>query len=163
MTLRKVEVPMSTSQISRLRTFVIVLLGLLFVQYILGMLVNFADPASLPAFSLSDSNAFNAALQAVGWLAEIHSVLGFLVWLLAVVNLVLSLRSPLRRVQVFAALALLSVTLAGVGGTLFVASGFNNDDFSSTMAGNFLFSYTFLFLELYFLRGIGQPQPAASR
>lgn len=153
---------MSADHFRRVQRSVIVLLPLLFVQYLLGMLVNFANPPSLPAFSLSDSSAFNAALGTVGLLAQTHAVLGFLIWLVGLVNLVLSLRSGVRRVQVFGFLAFLSLTLAGLGGTFFVASGFNNDDYSSMMAGNFLFSYSFLFLELYFLKGSQHPEPAPS-
>lgn len=144
---------MSASQLKRLRVLVMILLALLFVQYAFGLEVSFANPPSLPAFSLSDGNAFNAALNAVGTIAQVHAILGFFVWLVALLNLVLSLRAPIRSVPLFGTLTFVGITLAGVGGTLFVASGFNNDGASRAMAGLFLLSYTFAFLQLYFLRG----------
>jgi len=50
---------MSANPLKALRISVIALLVLLFVQYEFGMAVNIANPPSLPAFSISDSNAFN--------------------------------------------------------------------------------------------------------
>ena len=143
---------MSTRPHKVLRIFVMVLLALLFVQYDLGILVNIANPPSLPAFAFTDNNAFNAALQAAGGVAVAHGALGFLNWLVALVVLVMSLRTRARSVQVFGVLAFLAVTAAGIGGTLFVASGFNNDDASKAMAGTFILAYSFAFLELYFLK-----------
>ncbi len=144
---------MLANRLRLLRIFAIVLLILLAVQYEFGMAVNISNPPSLPTFSLSDGDAMNAALTAAGGLAQPHAILGFLIWLIALVNLVLTLRSGVRRVQVFAALTLLGVTLAGITGTLFVASGFNNDGASQGMATNFVLAYSFAFLELYFLKG----------
>ncbi len=144
---------MTARQLRVLRIFVMVLLALLFVQYDLGILVNIANPPSLPAFPFTDGNAFNAALQAAGGPAVVHATLGFFIWVLALVVLVLSLRTRARSVQLFGVLTFAAVTVAGVGGTMFVASGFNNDDASRAMAGTFILSYSFAFLELYFLRG----------
>ncbi len=144
---------MSTNQHKMLRILVMVLLAVLFVQYEFGMWVNLANPPSLPAFSLLDNNAMSAALSSAGLAAQIHAILGFAIWLFTVAVCVLSLRSGLRSVQIFGSLLLLSMTLAGVGGTLFVASGFNNDVASQAMAANFILSYSFAFLEFYFLKG----------
>ncbi len=143
---------MSANQLQVSRIFVILLLVLLAFQYEFGMAVNISNPPSLPAFSLSDGDAMNAALNAAGGLALAHAILGFLIWLIALGNLALSRRSGLRRVQVFAALTLLCVSLAGISGTLFVASGFNNDGYSHGMATNFILAYSFVFLDLYFLK-----------
>ncbi len=144
---------MSANRSKVTRIFVIALLALLFVQYEFGMAVNISNPPSLAAFSLSDGNAFNAALNAAGGLAMPHAILGFLIWLVALVILAFSLRSGVRGAQIFGALAFLAITLAGIGGTLFVSSGFNNDTASQGMAAGFAFSYSFAFLELYFLKG----------
>lgn len=154
---------MSVNQLKVLRASLIVLLVLLFVQYEFGMSVNISDPPALPAFSLSNSDAFNVALNTAGGLAQPHAILGFLVWLLALAILVLSLRTGIRSVQIFSALTLLSVTVAGVGGTFFVQSGFTNDRASHTMAAFFILAYSFAFLELYFLRGDPQPESTTSR
>ncbi len=144
---------MSVNQLRVLRIFIVVLLALLFVQYDLGMLVNLSNPPSLAAFRVGDSNVFNAALNAAGGLARPHALLGFLIWITALVNAVLTLRTRVRAAQVFGLLVLLAVTLAGIGGALFISSGFNNDNASKVMAGNFIFSYSFVFLELFFLKG----------
>lgn len=153
---------MSTNQLRRLRLFVMVLLALLFLQYASGIEVSFANPPSLRASSIFDGNAVNAALNAVGTVAQVHAILGFFVWLVAVVNLVLCLRAAIRSVQVFGALSFVAISLAGIGGTLFVASGFNNDGASRAMAGLFLLSYSFAFLQLYFLRGSRGAEPPIS-
>jgi glucan phosphoethanolaminetransferase (alkaline phosphatase superfamily) len=148
---------MSAKQLRVLRISVVVLLVLLFFQYESGMAVNIANPPSLPAFSFSDNNAFNTALNTAGGLAQPHAILGFLLWLLSVVNLVLSLRTGIRSIQILGSLILLSITFAGIGGSIFVQSGFANDQASHAMAANFIFSYTFAFLELYFLKGDPRP------
>ena len=149
---------MSAKQIKRLRILVMIVLGLLIVQYEFGIAFNISNPPSLPAFSFSDGNAFNQALNRVGFVAQAHSIVGFLIWLVVLVNLVLSLRSKMRSVQIFGSLLFLSITVAGVAGSIFVASGFNDDHASHAMASNFILSYTFAFLELYFLKGDPGPQ-----
>src|SRR5258708_22320068 len=107
---------MSAKQLKRLRTFVIVVLVLLVVQYEFGMAVNISNPPSLPAFSMLDGNAFNQALSSAGFVAEAHSIVGFLIWLLALAVLVMALRSGIRSVQIFGTLILLTVTVAGISG-----------------------------------------------
>lgn len=141
-----------------------IFLVVLAVQYEFGMAVNISNPPSLPAFSLSDNNAFNHALGTVGFLAQAHSILGFLMGLWALVILIMSLRSGMRSVQIFGSLLFLSITVAGVAGSIFVASGFNDSNASHAMATNFILSYTFAFLVLYFLKGIAsqeKPKPKA--
>ncbi len=151
---------MSAKPLKGVRISNMVLLALLVVQYFFGMLVNFSDPPSLAAFRVIDSSALTAALKAAGGLAPEHAVLGFVIWVVALLNVVLSLRTGVRRVQVFGCLALLAVTLAGIGGTLFITSGFNNATGTKVMAGNFLFSYSFAFFELYSLKGAAVSQQA---
>ncbi len=149
---------MSAKQLKRLRTFVIVVLVLLVVQYEFGMAVNISNPPSLPAFSMLDGNAFNQALSSAGFVAEAHSIVGFLIWLLALAVLVMALRSGIRSVQIFGTLILLTVTVAGIGGSIFVASGFQDDHASHAMASNFILAYSFSFLELYFLKRDPAPE-----
>ncbi len=153
---------MSVNQLRVLRIFIVVLLALLFVQYDFGMLVNLSNPPSLAAFRVGDSNAFNAALNAAGGLARPHAILGFLIWITALVNAVLALRTRVRAAQALGLLAFLAVTLAGIGGALFISSGFYNDNASKVMAGNFIFSYSFIFLELFFLKGPQGSNPQIS-
>ncbi len=153
---------MSANQLKVVRTFDMVLLAMLVVQYLFGMSVNISNPPSLPAFRVVDSGALTAALKAAGGVAPEHAVLGFCIWVIALVNVVLSLRTGIRRVQVLGCLAFLAVTLAGIGGTVFITSGFNNDTGTKVMAGNFLFSYSFAFSELYFLKGAAGSKRAIS-
>ena len=143
---------MAANPFRTLRIFVMVLLALLFVQYEFGMAVNMANPPSLPAFNMSDGNAFNAALNQAGGLAQPHSILGAVVWLISLVTAVLSFRTRIPSVRILGSLTLLSVSVAGAGGSFFVSSGFANERASLVMAAGFVLSYTFAFLELYFLR-----------
>jgi hypothetical protein len=142
---------MSTKQASTLRFMVILILVLLAIQYEFGMAVNIANPPSLPPLSFS-LMAVSGALQQVGLPAVLHASLGSGLVIISLINLVFSLRSGLRRVQVFGSLAFLATLLAATTGLLFVMSGYQNDGDSHGMATNFLLSFTFYFLELYVLK-----------
>ncbi len=133
------------------RIWLIVLLALLVIQYELGMAVNISNPPQIPPVSLAPSQ-FNAALGKAGTVAMIHASVGILVGLIAILNLILALRSHIRSVQVFGSLTFLAVLIAGIMGLSFVRSGFQNDGFSHGMATNFILSFIFSFLELYFLK-----------
>ncbi|MGB8215066.1 MAG: hypothetical protein WCE68_16075 [Anaerolineales bacterium] len=151
---------MPTSRLTTVRSAVIVSLVLLAVQYEFGMTVNIANPPSLSPFSLSFSG-ISIALQKAGGVAPIHACLGAGLVLVALISLVLSLRSGLRSAQVFGSLAFLATWLAAITGLLFTLSGFQNNGDTHGMATNFLLSFIFYFLELYFLRPVraGHPQP----
>jgi hypothetical protein len=134
-----------------LRIIVMVILALLALQFEFGMAVTMSDPPAIPPFGFSQ-DAFMNALHGAGGVALIHADLGAFLVVFSVVSLVLSLRSGMRSVQVFGSLAFLAVLLAGITGQLFVQSGFQNDGFSHGMATNFILSFAFYFLELYFLK-----------
>ncbi len=138
-----------------LRIIVVVILVLLGLQYEFGMAVNISNPPNIPPFNLSLSS-FSEALNHVGPVAVIHASLGAWLVIFSVINLIVALRSRIRRVQIFSILALLSILLAAVSGLLFVQSGFQDDHFSHGMATNFLLTFVFYFLELYFLRPASQ-------
>jgi hypothetical protein len=142
---------MAAKQLKGLRIMVMVLLALLGLQYEFGMAVNIANPPSLPPSGLSISGVSNA-LNRVGAVAVIHASLGSGLVLFSLVALILSLRSGVRSVQVFGSLTFLTVLLAAITGLLYTMSGFQNDGDSHGMATNFLLSFTFYFLELYFLK-----------
>ena len=72
--------------------------------------------------------------------------------ILSLVTLILALASKIRSVQVFGVLGFLSMALAATSGVLFVLSGFQNDNYSHGMATNFILTFGFYFLELYFLK-----------
>jgi len=143
---------MSTKRFRGLRLLVMIILALLVVQYEFDMAVNISDPPHLTPFSFSDMVKFNDALNQVGVPAQVHAGLGTLLVIIALVNLVLALRSKVRSVQIVGSLAFITVLLAAFLGEAFVTSGFQNDGYSHGMASNFILSFIFYFLELYFLK-----------
>jgi hypothetical protein len=140
---------MATKRLQSLRIMVIILLALLGLQYEFGMAVNIANPPNLAPTSL---NGVNNALNQVGVEAVIHASLGTGLVIFSIISLIFSLRSGLRSLQVFGSLAFLTTLLAALTGLLFTMSGFQNYGDSHGMATNFLLSFTFYFLELYFLK-----------
>jgi hypothetical protein len=140
---------MAAKRLQSLRIMVIVILALLGLQYEFGMAVNIANPPSLAPTSL---NGVNSALQQVGAVAMIHASLGSALVIFSILILIFSLRSGMRSLQVFGSLAFLTTLLAALTGLLFTMSGFQNDGDSHGMATNFLLTFTFYFLELYFLK-----------
>jgi hypothetical protein len=146
---------MSTKRLRALQIIVMVVIFLLAIQFELGMAVNIANPPTLSPIGSSltgVSQGIGDALNQAGGAAPYHAGLGTLLVLFSLVNLVLSLRSGIRSVQVFGCLAFIATCLAATTGLLFVLSGFQNDGYSHGMATNFILSYTFYFLELYFLK-----------
>ncbi len=146
---------MDSKRSKTVRVMVIVMLVMLAVQYEFGMVVNMSNPQAIAPFPFS-IQAISDALHGVGTVAVIHAAWGGLLVLLSIVTLVLSLASRFRPAQILGSLALLSVIFAATGGVLFVLSGFQYDGSSHSMASNFLLSFSFYFLELYFLK----PTPA---
>ena len=130
-----------------------VILALLALQFELGMVVNVSKQPSLPPFGFSLS-AFSDALNQVGDVAVVHASLGVWLVIFTLAGLIFALRSGVRSVQVFGSLAFLATCLAATTGLLYVLSGFQNDGLSEGMATNFLLSFTFNFLELYFLKPV---------
>ncbi|HVM72491.1 MAG TPA: hypothetical protein VMT91_12090 [Anaerolineales bacterium] len=142
---------MTTKNHLALRNMGIAMLVLLGLQYEFGMAVNIANPPTLAPLGFS-LNGISSALQQAGAVTVIHASLGSGLVIFSLINLFLSLRSGLRSVQVFGSLAFLTTLLAAITGLLFTLSGFQNDGDTHGMATNFLLSFTFYFLELYFLK-----------
>jgi hypothetical protein len=142
---------MSTKRLAVIRVMVIVILVLLALQFEFGMAVNLSTLPDNPAIGFS-LNGVNASLHQAGVVTVIHASLGSLLVLFSILSLIFSLRTGIRSVQVFASLAFISTFLAAFTGVLFVLSGYKNDGVSHGMATNFLLSYTFFFIELYFLK-----------
>ena len=130
---------------------VIAMLALLGLQYEFGMAVNIAPQPSLAPFGFSINGVINA-LNQIGAVAIIHASLGSALVIIALIALILSLRSGRRSVQIFGSLAFLTILLAALTGLLYTLSGFQNNGDTHGMASNFLLSFTFYFLELYFLK-----------
>ena len=142
---------MPSNQLQALRAMLIAIFVLLFFQYELGITVNFANPASISPFSFSIPGFLNA-LSGVGSVALIHAGVGGLLVLLALINMVMALRSKIRSAQVYGVLSFLSMVFAAGGGLFFVLSGFQDDHASHAMATNFLISFVLFFLELYVIK-----------
>lgn len=142
---------MSSKRLTAARVMVIVLLILLAFQFELGMAVNIANPKPIPPFSLS-STAVTAALNGVGVVAVVHASLGSLLVLFSLVSIILALRTGAISVKVFGILAFVAMCLAAATGVMYTLSGFQNDGLSHGMATMFLLSFSFNFLELYFLK-----------
>ncbi|MGZ6315996.1 MAG: hypothetical protein ACXWNQ_01945 [Anaerolineales bacterium] len=142
---------MSTKPHLVLRIIVMVILALLAFQFELGMAVNVAKQPTLPPFGFSLGRVSDA-LNQIGVVAVIHASLGVGLVLFSIVSLIFALRSGVRCVQVFGSLALVATCLAATTGVLYTLSVFQNDGLSEGMASNFLLSFTFNFLQLYFLK-----------
>jgi hypothetical protein len=65
---------------------------------------------------------------------------------------VVSLRYHRRSVKIAALLGLFSVAVAGLGGYLFVLSGFTDGGNTMQMGGGFLGAYAFYFITLWYTK-----------
>ncbi|MGA2502667.1 MAG: hypothetical protein ABSG01_01090 [Anaerolineales bacterium] len=142
---------MSSKRLLAARISVMAILALLALQFELGMAVNVAKQPALPPFGFS-LNGVSDALNQVGVVAVIHASLGAWLVLFSLISIIFALRSGVRSVQVFGSLAFVATCLALTTGLLYTLSGFQNDGYSEGMATNFLLSFAFNFLELYFLK-----------
>jgi hypothetical protein len=142
---------MSTKPHIVLRIIVMITLALLAFQFEMGMAVNVAKQPTLPPFGFSLGRVSDALTQ-IGVVAVIHASLGVGLVLISIVSLILAMRSGIRSVQVFGSLAFVATCLALTTGLLYTLSGFQNDGLSEGMATNFLLTFTFNFLEMYFLK-----------
>jgi hypothetical protein len=133
------------------RIIVMVILAMLAFQFEMGMAVNVAKQPTLPPFGFSLGRVSDA-LNQIGVVAVIHASLGVGLVLISIVSLILALKSGVRSVQVFGSLAFVATCLALITGLLYTLSGFQNDGLSEGMATNFLLTFIFNFLEMYFLK-----------
>ncbi len=142
---------MSANRIKGLQVAVITVLVLLAIQFEFGMAVNLSDLPSLSPFGFSFPSVLSALNQA-GFVAVVHAVLGTVLTIISLIGLLMALTSKIRSVQVFGVLGFLGMALAEINGVLFVLSGFQNDNYSHGMATNFILTFGFYFIELYFLK-----------
>lgn len=142
---------MVAAQLKRLRVLVITLLVLLVIQFEFGMAVNLSDLPSISPFNFSLPIVLST-LNQMGFVAMVHAVLGTVLTILSLISMVMALKSRIRSVQVFGMLGFLTMFLAATMGLFFVLSGFQSDNYSHGMATNFILTFGFYFLELYFLK-----------
>ncbi len=92
------------------------------------------------------------AISAGGAILVWHAAEGVLLFALSVVVLAMSQRSKPTSVRIVSILGFLAILSAGVGGLLFVLSGFQDNGASAQMGGSFIGAYAFYFIELYYTR-----------
>ena len=114
---------------------------------------DFVNVFLTSAFGTSINGSMGALFQAIlgnGLFLLWHGMEGFLVLLAAIGVLVVSFRYHRRSVKIAAVLGLVFTVIAGLGGLLFVISGFAAGGFSMQMGGAFLGAYAMYFLVLYY-------------
>lgn len=130
---------------------VMVMLGALLAQFVLGMYINLyvtvpklnfgGSPAGMmPGMGGMMAVAFNSAL----W---VHMLLGMLLVPLGIVQIVAASSSRMRAVLPLAAMGFVFVLVAGYGGVSFLMGGQHNDA-SLLMAVAFVCAFTAYFSEL---------------
>lgn len=136
-----------------LRIAIIVMLVLLTAQGWTGDFANLFATFPTSATTASMSGILQA-VQNAGVTVLYHALEGGLLLVISVVIMILSFRSSsLTWVRVFAILGLGATISAGVGGVLFVLSGFQNNPSSAQMGGSFIGAYASYFLALYSAKG----------
>lgn len=103
-----------------------------------------------PPFSIS---GFLHTVQSYGFFLIYHTYEGILLVILGTITAVLAFKwSSKWSVRICAILGLGSLASAGVGGLLFILSGFSYGGYSSDMGGSFIGAYAFYFLTLYYAK-----------
>ncbi len=125
-----------------LQILVILIMILLALLLLFGLAFN---TKGLTGAALSD-------LGHTGPAPFFHMGIGLLVGLGALINMILSLRSGERRVQVFGTLAFASILIAGSLGLVFISSGFRDTALLLGLVPLFVLAVVSYILELVFLR-----------
>ena len=105
-----------------------------------------------PAAATSSLSGALQTISAAGLILEWHASEGLLILGLSLVVLAMSLRSKPRSIRAAAILATFMVISAGIGGLMFVLSGFQSAPASAQMGGSFIGAYAFYFIELYYTK-----------
>ncbi|MEM3670887.1 MAG: hypothetical protein QW767_03980 [Thermoprotei archaeon] len=130
---------------------VFVVLLFLFVQFLTGMWVNLYTV--FPSYPLNQGFGFMGEMMTLmhdgGFLLMGHMMFGFLIEALSVVVLVASFIWGRLGVALMSVLGFASVSLAGLGGLLFMFSGFASSFDSYIMALGFVLAFTFYSAMLY--------------
>lgn len=134
-----------------LRRSIVATLVLLSIQGWTGDFVNVFVTTGHASVERSIQGFFSAVTSS-GPFVLWHAAEGFLVLLSAVGVLAVSLGYERRSVKVSALLGLVSVLLAGLGGFLFVLSGFADGGNSMQMGGSFIGAYAFYFITLWYTK-----------
>ena len=129
-----------------LRASIMATLILLTIQGWTGDFANLfaAFPTGGVGFTLG---GFLHGVTSSGPLVDYHVLEAFLILSSSLAALALSFRQKIGRL--FTSLGAAAVISAGIGGVLFVLSGFTNNANSAQMGGSFIGAYAFYFLALY--------------
>jgi hypothetical protein len=116
---------------------------------------DFVNVFLTSAFSTTVGQSIGGFFEAVlgnGPFLLLHGMLGFLVLLSAIGVLAVSFRFHRRSVRIAAVLGLVFIIVAGLGGYLFVLSGFSAGGSSMQMGGAFLGAFAMYFILLYYTK-----------
>ena len=133
-----------------LRLSIVATLLLLGVQ---GWTGDFVNVFQTSTFSSSVNQSIGGFFQAVlgnGPALTVHGMLGFLILISSIGVLAVSLRYHRRSVKIGAALGLIVTIIAGLGGYLFVLSGFSAGGNSMQMGGSYVGAFALYFITLYY-------------
>jgi|SRR5579875_58791 hypothetical protein len=132
------------------RLSVVATLVLLSLQAWTGDFVNVFVTTSPKSGVIQSLTGFFQTVGMQGPFLVWHAIEGMLIVLSGVGVLVVSLRHDRRNVKLASLLGLFFVLSAGIGGYLFVLSGFSSGGSSMQMGGSFIAAYAFYFIGLYF-------------
>jgi hypothetical protein len=133
-----------------LRLSIVATLLLLTLQGWFGDFVN-VFVTTTPTASVSYADITTAIFnQGAGLI--LHALIGFLIFFAGIGALVVAHRHKIRNVTIATALGLLAVLSAGIGGILFVTSGFSAGGSSMQMGGSYIAAYALYFIALYYTK-----------
>jgi predicted metal-binding membrane protein len=135
----------------RLRIIIVATLIALTVQGWTGDATNLFSMFPSGSVEQSLNGIFNGVLT-TGFFLVWHTFEGIAIFALSLVVLAFSIKAKPKSVRICAILGLVYVVVAGVGGLLFVLSGFTNNGNSAQMGGGFIGAYAFYFTELYYAK-----------
>ena len=132
------------------RRDILVILGFLVLQFILGMILNlFVSSPNIPVGS-TDRIYLNAIFTTPVLLG--HFIVGVGLLLGSIWILVGAIKTKARNISLVAVLGFISILTAYISGSEFVLSGFQNDLFSFTMSIGFIVALLSYF-KIYQLSG----------
>ena len=140
----------------RIEVSIIILLALISIQAFLGDNINLFTVFPMGAVVVS-LGGFAQALQQAGIAVVVHAVNGFLIIAVSLAVVVFSFMMRVNKLRITSIIGLIGLIVALSGGLLFVFSGYGNNGYSAQMATGFLIAYAFYFIELYFTKGLDQP------
>ncbi len=133
----------------RLRNFLMATLGLLFLQFLLGMWANLF--AVFPSYSqpLGQGLVVGLAILQSGLpVVIIHAINGLLILAFMIVNLIFARRTKRKALSYLGIISLLSLIIAVYSGYHFVQSGWVNNIYSYSMATGFIVAMLSTFFSL---------------